>query len=79
MRYFHEVLLKLDQAGMIISGVVIYFVVKATEYYQNYQVTVEDRGLLASFNSNWTCPEEDFVKKCVFEEDPVRTFEQLCG
>ncbi|KAG6977682.1 hypothetical protein JG688_00000154, partial [Phytophthora aleatoria] len=60
-------------------GVVIYFVVKSTEYYQNYQVTVEDRGLLASFNSNWTCPEEDFVKKCVFEEDPVRTFEQLCG
>ncbi|KAG3120156.1 hypothetical protein PI124_g1083 [Phytophthora idaei] len=66
MRYFHEVLLKLDQAGMIISGVVIYFVVKSTEYYQNYQVTVEDRGLLASFNSNWTCPEEDFVKKMRF-------------
>ncbi|KAL3672631.1 hypothetical protein V7S43_001926 [Phytophthora oleae] len=68
--YFHEVLLKLRQAGMKILKVVVYFVVKSSQYMKFKLNHIDGRGLLQHFDLSWTRPEENCVKVRAFEAAP---------
>ncbi|KAG2762200.1 hypothetical protein PC129_g18026 [Phytophthora cactorum] len=71
MRFFYEVLLKLNMARMEIKQVVVYFVVKPAQYLNYRMGHIEDRGVLLEFDESWTCPEENHVQVRAFEAPPV--------
>ncbi|KAE9076037.1 hypothetical protein PF007_g24775 [Phytophthora fragariae] len=62
MRFFFEVLLKLQMANMEIKTVEVYFVVKSAQYL-NFKINhIDDRDLLCNFDARWKQPEEKHVK-----------------
>jgi hypothetical protein len=67
MRFFYEVLLKLEEAKMAIKTVDVYFVVKSTQCLQFKISPIEDRDHLVMFDEKWTRPEEKKVKVGAFE------------
>ncbi|EEY58000.1 crinkler (CRN) family protein, putative [Phytophthora infestans T30-4] len=71
MRFFYEVLLKLDMARMKIKQVVIYFVVKPSQYLNFKMGHIEDRDVLLEFDKSWTRPEEKHVQVRAFEAPPL--------
>lgn len=71
MRFFYEVLLKLDMARMKIKQVVIYFVVKPSQYLNFKMDHIENCDVLFTFNKSWTRPEEKYVQVRAFEAPPV--------
>ncbi|KAF4127097.1 hypothetical protein GN958_ATG23744 [Phytophthora infestans] len=71
MRFLYEVLLKLEMARMKIKQVVIYFVVKPSQYLNFKLGHIEDRDVLLKFDKSWTRPEEKYVQVRAFEAPPV--------
>jgi hypothetical protein len=69
MRFFYEVLWKLEQAKMAIKTVDVYFVVKSTQYLKFKIGPIDDRDHLVKFDEKWTRPEENHVKVGAFTKE----------
>ncbi|GMF12317.1 unnamed protein product [Phytophthora lilii] len=68
MIYFHEVLFRLEQAGLRKQfHVTVYFLVKADEWEDFKLNNIEDHDLLVNYDSSWTPPEDRHGKVRMFE------------